>query len=153
MILREVVSSDAELLFKWSNDPAIRSVAFSSGPIEWQGHLTWLESRLGDSRTRFFLALRDSEPVGQIRFEIRDDVAAEVHVNTKPGLQGMGIGSQLIALGLARLREASAVKTVHAMIRSENVRSLRTFRRLGFVEAGREFVQGKECFHLVRELP
>jgi RimJ/RimL family protein N-acetyltransferase len=128
-------------------------MSFSSKPIEWEAHQTWLESRLGESRSRIYVGLQDSEPVGQIRFEITNDVDAEVHVYTKPGLQGMGIGSQLIIQGLQRLRQSSTVKTVHAMIKPENARSLRAFRRAGFVAADRQGVRPTECVHLIRTLP
>ena len=152
LTLRDADSNDARLFFDWANDPAIRDMSFSSEPIEWAGHVRWLQAKLGDSRSRIYVALHNSEPVGQIRFEISDDVDAEVGVHTKPGLQGMGIGSQLIALGLVRLRESSAVATVHARIKPGNARSLRAFQRAGFVEADRQMVNGNECVHLVRKL-
>ena len=49
--LRNVISSDKNLLFKWANDPEVRKWSFNKAPITLDEHQIWFEKKLYDSKT------------------------------------------------------------------------------------------------------
>jgi UDP-2,4-diacetamido-2,4,6-trideoxy-beta-L-altropyranose hydrolase len=151
MHLRNAETEDARLLHDWANDPEVRSMAFASDPIEWEEHKRWFEKRLRDPNTQIYVAVQDSEPVGQIRFDVVSDSAAEVDVHTKPGLRGKGLGTQIISLGVTHFFTKSSVQTIHAIIKPENAKSRRAFEKAGFKEVQKKLVNGQECFYMVKE--
>ena len=93
MHLRDAEIEDTRLLYDWANDSEVRNMAFSSEPIELEGHKNWLEKKLKDPNTHIYIAMQDNEPVGQILFDAVSDSDAEVDVHTKPGLRGKGCGT------------------------------------------------------------
>ena len=44
--LREATKDDVDLLFKWTNDPAVRKNSFSSEKITYEEHTSWYRSLL-----------------------------------------------------------------------------------------------------------
>jgi RimJ/RimL family protein N-acetyltransferase len=150
--LRAATAADARLIFDWANDPQIRAASFSTAAIEWEGHNRWLKANLADPRCRIYIGSQGGEPVGQVRFKLDDDGGAVIGVNTRPGLQGLGLGAKLIGMGIRRLQESSSVLRIHAYIRPENGRSIGVFGKAGFVTRGRATVDGHDCVHLVKEL-
>ena len=151
MNLRDAETDDARLLYEWANDPEVRSMAFDSDPIEWDGHKKWFEKCLQDPNTQIYVAVQDSKLVGQIRFTVINDSIAEVDVHTKAGLRGNGLGTQIISLGVTHFFTKSSVQTIHAIIMSENTKSRRAFKKVGFIEVQKKLINGQECFHMAKE--
>jgi UDP-2,4-diacetamido-2,4,6-trideoxy-beta-L-altropyranose hydrolase len=150
MNLRDAETDDARLLYEWANDQEVRSMAFDSDPIEWDGHKKWFEKSLQDPNTQIYVAVQNGKLVGQIRFTVINDLIAEVDVHIKAGLRGNGLGTQIIALGVTHFFTKSSVQTIHAIIKSENKKSLRAFKKVGFIEVHKKLVNGQECFHMAK---
>ncbi len=149
MHLRNAEPEDSKLLYDWASDSEVRSMAFSSEPIEWEGHKKWFEKKLRDPNTQIYIAMQDDEPVGQVRFDVVSKFDVEIDVHTKPGLRGKGLGTQIISLGVARFLDDSSKNTIHAVIKLENAKSRRAFEKAGFEEVEKKLVNGQECFHMV----
>lgn len=133
--LREAQQHDAELLWRWANDPATREASFSPDPIPWDDHVRWFASVLDDPDRILLLAERDGVPVGQIRFDREDDHAYEVAVSVAPEHRSTGLSAPLIDTGvqwLAGTAPGNAVR-VRARIKSWNAASRAAFRRAGFI--------------------
>lgn len=146
LILRAAAVDDAELLFRWANDPAVRAAARDGAPIAWDGHVRWLTARLASADCRVTIAERDGCALGQVRLDRHGDWA-EVDISVDPAARGQGVGLALLAhaagdnfSGLARLVSA---------VRVENTASLALFRAAGYRQSGDDgaFV------HFERELP
>lgn len=134
--LRPAVPDDCRLLWRWANDPAVRTSAFTVAPIPWDEHTAWLAGKLRDPACFLYVLLDGrSRPVGQIRFDLRDG-HAEVDVSLDATCRGLGYGSRLIELGLAELGKTVAVRRVHARVKPNNDASRRAFLRVGFRENG-----------------
>ncbi|MFH1477513.1 MAG: GNAT family N-acetyltransferase [Verrucomicrobiota bacterium] len=56
---------------------------------------------------------------------------AHLHINLRPGMQGQGIGHQLINQFLAQLRSAG-IPGVHLSAREDNIPALAFFEKIGF---------------------
>ena len=133
LTLRPANAEDADLLWRWVNDPAVRASAFSPDPIPWEGHVTWFQRRLQDDGCRIFIA-HDAEgsPVGQIRFDLHDNGRAQIDVSLAAEHRGRGLASELITSGLASYWAQGGNSQVDAWVREENTASRRSFERAGF---------------------
>lgn len=150
MLLRVARIEDSRLLYEWANDPEVRRMAFSSGPIAWQAHIRWFERKIKDPNTCIYIAIEDNEPVGQIRFDIINCFEANVDIHTKPGMRGKGIGSRIIALGVSRVFSNFGVNAIHAIIKQENSKSREAFQKAGFKEIQQKQTNGEACFYMIK---
>ena len=137
LTLRAVTRDDAPLLWEWVNDPATRASSFLSGPVPWEDHRRWMDARLADPRTFFWLAIStDGRPVGQVRFDVLD-AAAEIAVSLAPAFRGQGWGPALVAAGVDAFSAQDHLHGVHrvvARIKPENHASQQVFRFADFDE-------------------
>ncbi|KAF0233640.1 MAG: pseudaminic acid biosynthesis-associated protein [Desulfovibrionaceae bacterium] len=131
--LRPVESADCELLFRWANDSATRANAFCSDPIPWENHVAWFSRKLAAPGSLLFLAHgRGGVPVGQIRFD-RDGDAALIDFSVAPGLRGLGLGSNLLSMGIEVMRHAWGPDvTALGQVKRGNKASAASFVRAGF---------------------
>jgi UDP-2,4-diacetamido-2,4,6-trideoxy-beta-L-altropyranose hydrolase len=149
LTLRSAQSGDCRLIWEWANDPLTRAVSFSSEPIFWQGHVKWFTARLADPNCLFYVALDAAKmPVGQIRYQIQGQEAV-VSVSVSPGCRGRGYGSQIIRLASQKVFESTAVNLIHAYVKSDNVASVHSFSKAGFVNQGLAEIRGHSALHLV----
>lgn len=132
LAVREATVADAELLWRWANDPETRRHAFARAPIPWDSHVAWLERRLAGGSTDLWIFSDAAGPVGQVRFDLAAGVAA-IDIAVAPARRGRGYGRAMLASALARLRAARgpAVRP-RAEVLEHNTRSLRMFRACGF---------------------
>lgn len=127
MRIRQATIEDAELLFKWANDPEVRRSSFSSRPIAWDEHMRWLTTAL-DSPEHVVLIGEEPQPVGVLRID-----QGVVGITVAPGSRGRGIGKRLLRKGLERYAGPA-----EAWVKVENAASLAMFRSLGWVEQPNE---------------
>ena len=148
LVLRRVTESDCEMLWEWINDPDVRASAFRSEHIPIEEHRQWFYGKLKDPQCFLFIGLDGSStPIGQVRFDVRDD-EAEVDVSVARNQRGKGYGSYLIRKAVQELQRIMAIRTVHAFVRPENQASLRAFQKAGFIYRGLEMVKGHNATRL-----
>ena len=127
--------ADAELLWRWANDPETRRNAFNNAPIVYADHVAWLTDRLASPETRIWVFTDGDEPVGQVRFDLAGEVA-EIDISVAPERRGRGYGTAMLNEAVRRLRtEADRVRP-RATVLEHNLSSLRLFKACGFTEAG-----------------
>lgn len=151
MHLRIAQIEDSSLLYDWANDPEVRRMAFSSGTIDWEAHIKWLEKKLKDPNTYIYIAIKENEAIGQIRFDIINNSEAQVDIHTKSSIRGKGLGSRIIILGVNRFFSDSRVNAVHAVIKQENLKSRIAFQKAGFKDVQKRSVNGEECFFMLKK--
>jgi len=150
--LRRAGPEDCKLLWEWANDAQVRMSSFSSSPIPWEQHVQWFGERLSDPRCFLFVGMDgDGAPVGQVRFEVKAEGDAVVHVSVDPVRRGCGYGRLLVSRCLEEVPSAAAVRLVHAYIKPENSTSKRAFESAGFREVGSEEGPGGPALHYVKE--
>ncbi len=137
--IRKARREDRTLLFKWANDPAVRSASFSQRQISWDEHCRWFEHLMEKDDSVIYIALDVAgKPWGQIRFEEKEG-AAVVSCSISEDFRGLGLGASLISRGTRRfLKETTGDVRPVAFIKAENSRSIRAFTRAGYRETGRE---------------
>lgn len=139
---------DAGLLWGWANDAETRRNAFSKAPIAYDTHVAWLQCRLASSATRLLIFTDAAGPVGQVRFDVTDDIA-EVSIVVAPERRGAGHGRAMLTEALGALRaERGADVRPRATVLAHNARSLAMFRACGFVPVSGERREGEEAIVL-----
>lgn len=131
--LRKVRQEDCEILWRWANDPIVRAASFSSEPITWNDHIKWLNNKLNSSNCYQFIGVNnENRPIGQIRFDIDFQLEAEVDISIAPNERGKGYANDLIKSSIKYLFENTNIKLVNAIIKSENISSIKSFSTSGF---------------------
>lgn len=130
--LRRARPADARQYWTWANDSQVRAVSFASDPIPWDTHVRWFKSKLGDRDALLLVAVDESDsPLGQIRFH-RQGNEATVGVTIDPSRRGEGLGTDLIEQGTAWALRAGFADRVVALVKAQNVGSVKAFEKAGF---------------------
>lgn len=141
--LRPASMEDAPLLWEWANDPLTRDRSLDTRPILWSDHLDWLEEMLGRDDALAFIGEQHGTPVGIVRFGLQGDKSV-ISVTVAPDVRGRGVGSRLIRRATALSVELWQVP-VEAVIRPENMASIRSFERAGYLFDRQITVRGIAC--------
>jgi UDP-2,4-diacetamido-2,4,6-trideoxy-beta-L-altropyranose hydrolase len=167
--LRRARIDDMRLLWEWANDPDVRAASFSSATIPWETHVAWFTEKLGldvkvtpekprpeekPGRKRSLILIAENEnatPLGQIRFDVRQDGEWEVDVSVDQSMRRRGMASQIIRLGVQTLVKESGNVRVHAFVKAENVASVKAFERASFMRMRTDTETGRsrDAVHLI----
>lgn len=140
---------DAETLWRWRNDPEVRSVSFDENLIPFERHQGWLDRRLQDPNTILWIWEKSSgEPVGQVRFELTEEnpAIALISIIVDQSRRGRGLGTALIVAASDRLLESNIATRIVARIKPGNAPSEKAFRAAGFHAIEPVIANGKMAF-------
>ena len=146
IVLRPAAAADAQLLFTWANDAAVRAASFDSAPIGWDEHLRWFDRRLQDPDSRLFIASDADGLIGLFRVARQGD-RGEVGVSVAAERRGEGLASALIAAGSRALLTMEFVSTVDAYIKRENEASITAFSDAGYTFEGAADAKAPGALH------
>jgi UDP-2,4-diacetamido-2,4,6-trideoxy-beta-L-altropyranose hydrolase len=132
--LRNARESDALVLYAWRNHESVRLVSHNRGTISFAEHEQWVKQVLANPQRWLFIAHVNGCQVGAIRFDIVDEQRKhhdlKVSLNLDPALQGIGLGSRLLAAGEhAMQRLQTGPFAIRADVLPENLTSQRLFER------------------------
>lgn len=147
--LRPVTKQDARFLWEWANDPVIRETSFSSKPISWEEHIQWFEKNIKDPTCYYYLFVNEqNDVVGQTRFNIKNG-EAEISVSISQKYRGRGYGAIIIQIGCSQLfNKVKKLNEILALIRPENINSIRAFQKSGFIFREKTTRKGQDA-HLM----
>ncbi len=147
--LRQVREEDKYQLWKWANEPEVRTASFTTDTISWNQHVGWFATKKKDPNCVFYLALDDADiPLGQVRFDI-DNKEATISLSLDVKYRGQGYGSQLITQASKKLCQEWPVHFIHAFIKSSNETSKHAFLKANFLEDKDVVVHGQPARHMV----
>lgn len=133
--IRALEDDDINDLFKWRNHPEVRKKSFNTLILSWNEHERWFKVKKEDPNTKIYLACRNEQKIGSIRFEDRGE-AIKVSVMLNPDFLGKGLGSEVIKLGTERfIEEENSDKPIHAEIKKDNIASFKAFQKAGYRES------------------
>ncbi len=147
--LRRVTQADCHLVWRWANDPQVRAASFSSDNIALDEHVKWFENKLNDDGYLGLIAIdRNNEPIGQVRFDPKDDqTIIDISIDKKH--RGLGYGTKVLSLAVKEFFDKTDFSIVHAYVKTGNVVSLAAFKKAGFEVENDEFIEGCAAVHLV----
>lgn len=135
--LRKVRQEDCELLWDWVNDPTVRAASFSSDLISWEDHLKWFNKKLNSSSCYHFIAFNDQDqPIGQIRFDIDEQLQSIVSVSLASNHRNQGYSRLILQMAVNELLTHVSVNNIQAFIKPENLASIKLFESVGFKNLG-----------------
>jgi len=131
--LRQATKDDAQLIYRWRNDPSIIALSQSQRPVNLAAHHRWLTAALANPDYLVLVIEADGEPAGQLRFERLGREDADVTIYLIGDRLGRGHGSRAMALGEAEARRRwPELRRLWASVLTSNARSLAYFCKLGF---------------------
>jgi len=144
---RAATVEDAETIYAWRNNPAVRAVSHTQAPIEYETHRSWLQETIVNVDRCLLIAEDDQEPIGVVRFDRRGQDAV-MSVYLAPDQIGRGRGSSVIRQGCAAIAERwPALVSVNAEIQEDNVQSLHSFAAAGFKPYSRTMTWHRNPYH------
>ena len=140
--LRPVQAADSAQLLAWTNDPDTRRQSFDPTPVPLARHEAWLAGQLAQPQRSLLLLAEDSATgtaAGLIRFAITTTqgvATAVLSYSLAPECRGRGWAAPLLLAGTrAVLAQFPEVRQVIGEVKSDNVASVRAFRRAGYALA------------------
>lgn len=95
LTLRPATTDDAQLLFTLRNDRLTRQMSKSSDPVQWDGHIGWLRTRLARDHPDLYIAELAGDPVGTLRLD-----GTQVSYTVGPTFRNRGIATALLRLAV-----------------------------------------------------
>ena len=133
IVLVPATPTDMTNVFHLSNNKAVRANSFNSQPIKLAEHKAWFAQKLRDRNSLILIAKHGGQFVGQIRFDIKDNVATG-GISLDPKFRGKGLASVILLQGINYLHSAKPqVKVIIAYIKPQNTPSIKLFEKNGFV--------------------
>lgn len=128
----------AEEMFVVLSDPAIYEYENEPPPsLEWlRARFTKLESRQSldgqEQWLNWVIRLPTSELIGYVQATVRPNGRAAIAYELSSAYWGRGLARQAVQAMISELVEHYQVRSFSAVLRRENLRSLRLLERLGF---------------------
>lgn len=129
--LRKCSENDIMRVFKWSNDETVRKNSFNSERILFEDHKSWFLNKITDKNTLFLIALVNSVPAGVIRYEKLESHAI-VGLLVSKEFRGQNLAGKFL-IESAKLYFKNATSPILAYIKKENIVSIRTFEKAGYL--------------------
>lgn len=134
LIIRRAKEVDAQLTWKWANDPEVRMQSYSSSTIPWEEHQIWFSRKANDPSCYYYIFEFKGKPAAQIRFEI-DNHEATLSYLTDPVFRTKGIGVWILSKGIEQLlHEVPIINKVIGHVKKINIASQRSFQKLNFLK-------------------
>ena len=131
--LRPAQPEDEARLLEWRNEPMTRAASLTSDAISAETHAGWFARKIADPGCAIFIVMEGDEPLGQVRLDRLEDDLAEVSIGLAPAARGRGIGREALRHVAGQAQELG-VATLRALVKPENVASLRAFEAAGYDE-------------------
>jgi UDP-2,4-diacetamido-2,4,6-trideoxy-beta-L-altropyranose hydrolase len=130
--MRVATTADANSLFLWRNDPAVRAASRIPNVIDLNTHQTWVASVVNSDDRILLIGECEGAPVGVVRFDLQG-TEAEISIYLVPGVHPPGQGRSLLQCGERWLAaNRPAVARIRARVLAGNRRSERLFLGAGY---------------------
>lgn len=141
VILGPLVSSDAQTVFGWLNDPAIARSNGQMRPTDGMGFTAWFNA-IGKDRARVYFAIRTRAEKRLVGYLTILDIhpafrSAELGITIgAPSDRGQGYGGQAVRLAMDYCWRQLALERLSLRIFGPNQAALACYRKCGFVQEG-----------------
>jgi len=126
----KATQNDLKLYWVWANDNKVRENALIKEAIPFDEHVIWFEKKLVDNKCSLFLIFVENCPIGQVRFEIKKDIA-RIDYSIAKQFRGRRMAKRLMSEAINKFWENNSIKILGEVL-PENLSSANTFKSLGF---------------------
>ena len=126
---------DIKDIFGWRNDKNTRLQSHNSKEICWEDHEKWYKNSLKNKNIYMLLCEEsvDKSKIGIVRFNIYEDFSV-ISINLSPQMKGMGLGFSCLKNSISRFKnDYEYIKYLLAEIKIDNIPSIKTFEKVGFI--------------------
>jgi len=131
--VRPAVLEDVGRYFQWVNDPEVRKSAFHTERIDFKTHQNWFERKLSDTSAFLYVCYFKEKPVGQVRFEVEDEVAI-IDISVDKTFRGRGLSVEMLKRAMNYFSAATGYREFRSEVKNENIASQKLFLKAGFKE-------------------
>ena len=150
--IRRSTKEDALLYFTWANEHEVRKQSFISEPISFTDHIAWFEKKLTDDQCIMLIVEDDSNsPIGQIRFQQVEDDAYTIGISVDKMWRGKKMAVEMLNLSANYLFNIYPAKKIFAFIKENNIASIGSFEKAGYINREKVFVNGCKSFKYIKE--
>jgi len=146
IIVRPADILDIHNVFELSNDPIVRNNSFLQEKIVWENHELWFTQKLNDPQTIFYVIKSGCDDfVGYVRFDPEGELKHRISIHLRAHYRGKGLGKTIIEQATELAISHGLTATVYAYIKEENVPSLKSFEKAGYLYAGKTVKHNVPC--------
>ncbi|WP_157788998.1 GNAT family N-acetyltransferase [Rhodococcus rhodochrous] len=131
MEIRKVDKEDAPMLFEWRNDPVTRANSFSTGSVDWEEHVKWLDQTIKREDRHLYIVQVEGVSIGTFRLDKLDSQRAEISITVAPSARRKGYGSKILQEA-AKVAGRLGYSSILAKVKEENTISKRMFLKAGY---------------------
>ena len=129
LVGRPASDREAKIYWDWVNEKAVRSNSIQSDAIPLKDHLGWYQQKLQDNNSLLLYYEYQTQPCGQVRFDVNDRHEALLDYSVDQSMRGQGFGVRLLQLGEQQLRgRFPHVLAVVAIVKADNRASCRALK-------------------------
>jgi UDP-2,4-diacetamido-2,4,6-trideoxy-beta-L-altropyranose hydrolase len=148
VVVRPATAEDCHFYWTVNNEPSTRAQSISPEPIPWESHQRWYAQHVDSAQTHLCIAEVAGERVGVFRFDLSGHEST-ISIAVSPEHRSKGLGREIIASGTRATLASNAVQRVVALVRPDNVGSVRAFLAAGYVRDGQAETNGVELLRFV----
>ena len=131
--IRQMKTSDLQLVRQWRNHPSVRSCMFNQNEISQDEHEQWFLDRSSQHNQFLLLFENQGKPQGFISFNVRNNLEADWGFYKTPD-SPQGTGKLLCNYALDYAFKKIGLRKVNAQVIQYNQSSLTFHQKLGFLE-------------------
>lgn len=129
---RQLENKDFGLILEWRSDSVTREMSKYTGSVTAEGFKPVFNQYLTEPN-RSYLVLHDSNPVGIVTAFQTEPGKYEIGINLNPEYRGQGLSRSVLKLVIDDyFRGRDLVKELTAMVKLQNLGSVKLFERVGF---------------------
>jgi RimJ/RimL family protein N-acetyltransferase len=147
--LRRATSGDAEMIFRWRNEPFIVARSTSQKLVTWDEHRAWYEATLLRDDRLILIAEQVGGAIGLARFDRVDAASCVISVYLLEEFTGRGLGVETIRRSCDALFDQWDVEQIIACVRFDNREGRSGFLKAGFMEVANGGGCADEHFSLI----
>lgn len=144
--LRKATEADAEILFRWRNEPQTRANSFHTDSIPYEEHVAWFRAALRSSAQEIYIFCDGDVPIGQVRLSGAEDVAT-ISYSIDSVFRAQGYGQAMLRCMENLCVERGTPNILRGYVKQKNIASQVIFEALGYT---RENTADLDCFLYVK---
>ena len=132
--MRVSTSSDIDLYYEWANDELVRQNSFQQDEIQYEDHVLWFNSKIEDPNFLFLVFFnQDKSAIGQVRIN-KDLEEVIIGISVDNNYRGFGYSFKMLNLACQYYFKNYSENEIFAYIKLENIASITTFKKAGFLQ-------------------
>ena len=144
--LRKATEADAEILFRWRNEPETRANSFHTELIPYEEHVAWLADAIRNPAQEIYIFCDGDVLIGQVRLSTEGD-AATISYSIDAAYRAQGYGQEMLRCVENLSVERRTPKILRGYVKQKNIASQVIFESLGYT---RENASDLDCFLYVK---